>query len=265
MSLVELSLSGHFAVVELNDPDRRNALTREMVAELAATFDAIEKASGVRSVVLCAQGSAFCAGADRSVLREASQSPQAADTALREIYEGFLRVARCPLPTIAAVNGPAVGAGLNLALACDVRLASPDAQFDPRFVQLGLHPGGGHTWMMQRLLSYQVTSAMVLFGEVLDAHDAHRLGLVYEVVDSDNLVARAKEFAGRAAQADRELITRVKATLWATAQLTTIGDAVEREMSDQVWSITRSASPNQVGVTTKPPRARRDGRPTLPK
>ena len=80
------------------------------------------------------------------------------------IYEGFLRVLRSPLPTIAAVNGPAVGAGMNLALACDVRLAGASARFDTRFVKIGLHPGGGHVWMLERAVGPQAAAAMVLFG-----------------------------------------------------------------------------------------------------
>src|SRR5690606_30490026 len=106
-------------------------------------------------------------------------------------YEGFLRVARCPLPTIAAVNGPAVGAGMNLALACDVRLAGQSARFDTRFLQLGVHPGGGHTWMMRNAVGPQAAAAMVLFGEVLDGAEAERCGLAWRCVADDELVDTA--------------------------------------------------------------------------
>lgn len=239
MSLVELDLSGHVAVVELNDPDRRNALSSDMVTELIATFDALQAAKGVHAVVLTGAGSAFCAGADRGLLARAGGSPDAAEETLGAIYEGFLRVARCPLPTVAAVNGPAVGAGMNLALACDVRLAGPGALFDPRFVQLGLHPGGGHTWLLQRIVSSQTAAATVLFGRTLDAQAALACGLVFEVTSADELTARAREFAGSAAEADRELLQRVKATLADTRNLATLDDAVAREFGDQIWSITR--------------------------
>ncbi len=239
MSLVELDLSGHVAVVELNDPDRRNALTTEMVAELIATFDAIQAARGVRAVVLSAAGPAFCAGADRERLAEAAAGPDDARRILGAIYEGFLRVARCPLPTIAAVDGPAVGAGMNLALACDLRLGGPDARFDPRFVQLGLHPGGGHTWLLQRLTSTQSAAAAVLFGQALDAKAAWRCGLIFEIVESAALENRARELAARAAEGDRALLERVKATLADTRTLDSLDAAVTREFDDQIWSITR--------------------------
>ncbi len=247
MSLVELDLSGHIAVVQLNDPDRRNALTTEMVAELIATFDAIQAARGVRAVVLSAAGPAFCAGADRTRLAEAAAGADDAKEILGAIYEGFLRVARCPLPTIAAVDGPAVGAGMNLALACDLRLGGPDARFDPRFVQLGLHPGGGHTWLLQRLVSTQSAAAAVLFGQVLDAKAAWRCGLIFEIVESAVLEDRARELASRAAEGDRELLERVKATMADTRTLASLDAAVAREFDDQIWSITRTEVADRPG------------------
>lgn len=246
MSLVELDLSGHVAVVQLNDPARRNALSRDMVAELIATFDAIQAAKGVRAVVLCAQGPAFCAGADRALLANATD-PADARAVLASIYEGFLRVARCEVPTIAAVDGPAVGAGMNLALACDLRIAGPDAVFDPRFVQLGLHPGGGHTWLLQRLVSTQSAAAAVLFGQALDAKAAWRSGLIFEIVASEELTERARALAGAAAKGDRELLERVKATMADTRELGSLDEAVAREFDDQIWSITRSGAADRLG------------------
>lgn len=239
MSLVELDFSGHIAVVELNDPDRRNALSLDMVAELIAAFDAIDAAPGVRAVVLAAAPPAFCAGADRTLLDGVSAHPDQAAARLEAIYDGFLAVARCAVPTIAAVDGPAVGAGMNLALACDVRLAGPRARFDPRFVQLGLHPGGGHTWMLQRIVSSQTAAAAVLFGEPIDADTALRCGLVWDVVASEDLVAAAREMARTAATADRELLQRIKTTLTEIRSLDTLGAAVRRELEDQVWSFDR--------------------------
>ena len=102
--------------------------------------------------------------------------------------KGFLRIARSPLPTLAAVNGAAVGAGMNLALGCDVRLAARRAKFDTRFLQIGLHPGGGHTWMLRRIAGPQAAMAAVVFGEVLDGAEAERVGLAYRCVDDDALL-----------------------------------------------------------------------------
>src|SRR5438105_1203402 len=156
------------AVVTLVDEARRNAMTAPMVDEIVATFDDLESDGTTAAVVVTGGPPAFCSGADVSSLGVIAQSSN--DTERRSvtsIYEGFLRVLRSPLPTVAAVNGAAVGAGVNLALACDVRLAGRSARFDTRFLKLGLHPGGGHTWMLRRLTGAQTAAAMVLFGEVL--------------------------------------------------------------------------------------------------
>ncbi len=133
-------------------------------------------------MVLTGEPPAFCSGADVAAL--GSLSEQRDETERRQvtsIYEGFLRVLRSSLPTVAAVNGPAVGAGLNLALACTVRLAGTSARFDTRFLRIGLHPGGGHAWLLERAVGPQAAAAMVLFGERLDGparrRDRPRLGL----------------------------------------------------------------------------------------
>ena len=120
------------------------------------------------------------------------------------------------------MNGAAVGAGMNLALGCDVRLAARRARFDTRFLQIGLHPGGGHTWMLRRIAGPQAAVAAVVFGEVLDGAEAERVGLAYRCVDDDELLDAAHALAARAAGAPRELAC-VKATLarWPTSPSTT--------------------------------------------
>jgi enoyl-CoA hydratase len=161
---------------------------------------------------------------------------EAREEGLKKIYAGFLAVANCALPTIAAVNGAAVGAGLNLALACDVRLAGPKARFDARFLQLGIHPGGGMTWMLQRLVGPQTATAMTLFGQILNADDAVRTGLAYARTD-DDLVTAAKELAKAAADAPRDLVLTIKRTMRTTAVLDDHAEAVTTELTPQVASI----------------------------
>lgn len=231
MSLVRTDVSGGVATVTLDDPDRRNALTLPMVDEIVAAFDALEADEAVGAVVVTGAPPAFCAGANLDHLGEAKRE------GLRAIYEGFLRVGRCPLPTIAAVNGAAVGAGMNLALVCDVRLASRRARFDTRFLQLGLHPGGGHTWMLRRAAGSQTAAAAVLFGEVLDGAQAAEKGLVWRCVDDEALVHVAHELAGRTAGAPRELMVTVKRTLRDMGGVADHEAAVARELEPQVWSI----------------------------
>jgi len=235
MSVVEIDLApgaDRVAVVTVNDPERRNALTPPMIDALVAAFDQLEADDGIGAVVITGAPPAFCAGADLSHL---GASPS--EAGLRGIYEGFLRVGRSPLPTIAAVNGAAVGAGMNLALCCDLRLAGRRAKFDTRFLQLGLHPGGGHTWMMRRIMGPEGTAAAVLFGEVLDGAGAERAGLVWRCVDDDRLLETALEMAARAAAAPPALAKRIKATIARMADVASHDDAVDVELEAQVWSM----------------------------
>src|SRR5258706_7781975 len=192
MTQVRSDIADGVAVVTLDDPERRNALNLEMVDEIVATFDTLEADESVGAVVVTGAPPAFCAGADLGHLGGSHRD------GLRNVYEGFLRVGRSPLPTLAAVNGAAVGAGMNLALVCDVRIAARRAKFDTRFLQLGLHPGGGHTWMLRRIAGPQVAMAAVVFGEGMDGEEAARVGLAHRCVADDQLLDAAQTMAARA-------------------------------------------------------------------
>jgi enoyl-CoA hydratase len=230
MSLVLLSITEGVATLTLNNPDERNTLTAPMVAEILAAMDTIEGDPSVGAIVVTGTAPAFCAGANLGNLATASGS------SLGTIYEGFLRIARSPLPTIAAVNGAAVGAGMNLALGCDVRIAARRAKFDTRFLQIGIHPGGGHTWMLRRITGPQTAFATVMFGEVLDGAEAERVGLVWKCVDDDQLLIEAQKMAARAASVPRPLLESVKKTIQEMADVVTHPEAVERELVPQLWS-----------------------------
>jgi enoyl-CoA hydratase len=206
--LVLTQIVDRVALVAVNDPDRRNAVTAEISAGLRAAVRSAEANAEVHAVVVTGAGKAFCAGADLTALGAATEE------GLRVIYDGFLAVADCTLPTIAAVNGPAVGAGLNLALATDVRIAGPAAIFDPRFQKLGIHPGGGATWMLQRAIGPQAARAALLFGMKFDAEASVRHGLALEVADDP--VAAALRLAAGPAGAPREVVLATKASMRAT-------------------------------------------------
>ncbi len=222
------------ALITVNDPDRRNAVTAESSAALRAAVESAEADPGVHAVILTGAGKAFCAGANLTALGEATED------GLRVIYDGFLAVAQCTLPTIAAVNGPAVGAGLNLALAADVRIAGPSAIFDPRFQKLGIHPGGGATWMLQRAIGPQAARAALLFGMRFDADAAVRHGLALEIAEDP--VAAARALAAGPAAAPRDVVIATKASMRATANPGTVDLdqhrlAVDVEIGPQAVSI----------------------------
>ena len=222
------------ALITVNDPDRRNAVTGEISAGLRAAVARAEADTDVHAVIVTGAGSAFCAGADLSALGSA------AGAALRALYDGFLAVADCALPTVAAVNGPAVGAGLNLALACDVRIAGPRALFDPRFQKLGIHPGGGMTWMLQRAAGPEVARAALLFGMRFDAEAAVRHGVALTMADDP--VAAAFQLAAGPAAAPRDVVIATKATMRTTVSPGSVDTdqhafAVEAEVGPQAESI----------------------------
>ena len=134
MSEILVDVTERVAVVTLNAPDRRNSLTLDMVAEIVTAFDDLEEREDVGAVIVTGAPPAFCAGATLGHLGRGAQSEEEGRSGLGAIYEGFLRVGRSPLPTVAAVNGAAVGAGMNLALACDIRLAARRSKWDTRFL-----------------------------------------------------------------------------------------------------------------------------------
>ena len=207
--LVQLDQRGGVAVVTLNDPARRNVFSGPLVHALAAAMDRAERDEATRCVVVTGAGSAFCAGAEVATLRGAANGEW---DDVETVYQGFLRVRDCPLPTIAAVNGPAVGAGFNLALACDVRLAGPGALFDTRFTALRLHPGGGHAWMLARAVGQQQATLACLFGETWDAQAAVRAGLAAAVVET-GLLDTAVALGQRLAHQEKVYVERLVATL----------------------------------------------------
>lgn len=230
MAMVLYEVSDGIATLTLNNPQERNSMTAEMVSEIISAMDRAESDSNVRVVIVTGAPPAFCAGANLGNLAEATRE------SLLAIYEGFLRIARSPLPTIAAVNGAAVGAGMNLALGCDVRIAAESAKFDSRFLQLGLHPGGGNTWMQLRIAGMQTTMASVAFGEVLSGKAALDAGLVWKCVADDQLMSTARAVAAKAADAPKELLVLIKKTIQEIGQVATHAEAVEYELGPQVWT-----------------------------
>jgi enoyl-CoA hydratase len=188
--------------ITLADAEHRNAMRIETARVLSqAVHESV--ANGARALILAADPPVFCAGGSLDDLIE----PRAS---LEETYAGFLALADCPVPTIAAVGGACIGAGVNLPLACDVVITTPEARFDPRWLDVGIHPGGGHLWLLRERIGRQGAAATVLLGETLDGTDAARLGLAWKCVPIDELLSTANALARRAAERDPELVQRTK-------------------------------------------------------
>ncbi len=230
VSRLLVDIADRVATVTINDPKRRNAFDLAMCDEVKAAFDELDNNDDVGAIVITGAAPAFCAGAELTHLGSSTRN------GLLAIYEGFLRVGRSPKPTISAVNGAAVGAGMNLALITDLRVAGTSASFDSRFLQLGIHSGGGHTWMLRRLCGPEVAFAMDLFGEVLDGKAAERAGLVWKCVEDDELLPTAQALAAKAAAGPPELVRRFKQSLRDVADIATQQDAMLYELQHQAWS-----------------------------
>jgi enoyl-CoA hydratase len=227
--LVASTVKDGIGVVTLSDPAHRNALGKQLNDELA---DAVTRtiADGATVLVLQAEPPVFSAGGSLDGLVDREHS-------LAEMYTGFLAVADAPIPTIAAVAGPAIGAGVNLALACDVVLAGESARFDPRFLDLGIHPGGGHLWRLSRRIGQQGAAALVLCGDVLSGAEAAACGLAWRCVPDADLPELAMRFARRVAQRSPELVSRTKQTLRMSAGFVDVAQAINIELEAQQWSV----------------------------
>ena len=236
--VVTVEMHGGTAVLTLNVPGRRNVLSAPIVRAVAAAMDRIEADPAARAVVVTGAGRAFCAGAELSTLAAFADGDF---DSVEEVYGGFLRVLRSPLPTIAAVNGPSVGAGFNLALACDLRLAGRSALFDTRFAQLRLHPGGGPVWLLARAVGQQRAMRAVLYGETWDAQAAYDAGLVSSVHPDESLVADAVALGRRLDDQEGDYVRRLTATVRSAVTTPTHDEALAAETEAQRWSSTRPA------------------------
>lgn len=176
------SRDGGVETLTLNRPDAMNALDGEMVSALHTELDRLEKDRDLAALVLTGAGEkAFVAGADIAELR-ARRAPEAFDRVNQHL---FRRVAELPMPTIAAIRGWALGGGCELALSCDLRVAAPSAKFGQTEVKLGIIPGAGATHRLARLVGLGKARELIFTGQIIDAEEAHRLGLVNRIAESE--------------------------------------------------------------------------------
>lgn len=205
MGDVRLDRDRNVRWLTLDAPHRRNALTLGMVAEVVAACQEIDDDPDAGATVLRASGPVFCAGADLSVLRRVAQDPAEGEAAdgLSAVYSAFVRVGELRTPVVAVLAGDAVGAGVNLALAADLRVMTPEARLITGFLDLGVHPGGGHFTLMARAGGRIAATALSLFGEVVDGVRAEELGLAWRCAPAEEVEQIAGEMAHRVARRPR--------------------------------------------------------------
>ncbi len=220
---------GTVATVRINRPDKLNALNAVVRREIAQAMDRLADDDAVRVAILCGTGEkAFAAGADVSEFAGRTPAEQREVYRRRRVYDA---VAAFPKPLIAAIHGFCLGGGVELALACDVRVADPSARFGQFEIRLGLIPGAGGTQRLARLVGPGQAARIALSGDVVDAAEAHRIGLVEVLADEGKHLARARELAGRMARWSPFALGLVKESLRAAAETPLAeGLALEKEL-----------------------------------
>ncbi|AEH10325.1 MULTISPECIES: enoyl-CoA hydratase/isomerase family protein [Protofrankia] len=222
-------------VVTLNRPERGNGVVPELVRDLLAALTTLEADRTVRCLVLTGAGRQFSAGADLKAMREyidhrlaVEQEPYNA----RVLFPVTQRIVASRLPTIAAINGGATAGGLDLALACDLRIASTAARLGETYINIGLPPGNGGTWFLPRLLGSGLAAELALTGELLDAARALEIGLVNRVVEPDKLIPAAVELASKIAAKSWRAVEATKQALRSTWQVD-----LATAMTTSYWSV----------------------------
>ncbi|HEX6351276.1 MAG TPA: enoyl-CoA hydratase-related protein [Candidatus Dormibacteraeota bacterium] len=244
MTEVLYAVAEGVATITLNAPERRNAFTAPMVRELIEACAAADADESVGAVVVRAEGESFCAGAHRDTLAEAGRDPARPDNfrGLGLTYNAFVRVGELLAPSIAAVRGHAVGAGVNLMLATDVRIVAETARVMTGFLRIGIHPGGGHFALLGRLAGREAAAAMSLFGEEVSGRRAAELGLAWAAVPEAEVEDRALELARRAAR-DPELARAAARSMRLELGPPAVSwpAALELEKAVQMWSLRRKS------------------------
>jgi 2-(1,2-epoxy-1,2-dihydrophenyl)acetyl-CoA isomerase len=222
-------------VLTLNRPDRLNAIHTELAEALLASLRRAAADDAVRCVVLTGAGRAFCSGGDLKLLAEVRQ--RNAPEELRRLLEAghalIAEICAMPKPVVAAVNGPAAGAGMNLALACDIRIAADSASFGENFARVGLFPDFGGTFLLPRLVGPARAAELFYTGEMISAEEAARIGIVNRVVPAARLDEEVRALAARLAAAPPLAVRSVKQVLFGR-ELEALRQAMEFEAGQQV-------------------------------
>ena len=193
--MIKKTISDAIAILSLNRPEVFNSFNREMVLLLQSELDECEKNPEIRAIVITGSGKAFCAGQDLKEVTSPELNP-GFKKILEEHYNPIIsRIRNIEKPIIAAVNGVAAGAGANIALACDVVVASENASFIQAFSKIGLVPDSGGTFFLPRLIGFQKASALMMLGDKIAAEEAEKLGMVYKVVSSENFIEEVNNIA----------------------------------------------------------------------
>lgn len=232
---IRTSVDGRTATITLDRPDKLNAFAGSMREDLLAALDTCEQDPSIGAVVITGAGRAFCAGGDVETMKELQR--QADLPSFRRLLDAGAavvdRICSMSKAVVAAVNGVAAGAGCNLALACDLRIASDQAKFSESFVRIGLHPDWGGTWLLPRLVGHSRAFELMASGRMVEAAEALAIGLVDRVVPAADLPAEAASLAASLAEAPPLAIAGIKRAL-AAAETNGLRQQLELEAEHQL-------------------------------
>ncbi len=237
MALVEVERGDDgVVVVTLNDPDRRNAMTDSMGTALAETFTDLATQDDIRVVVLTGAPPAFSGGGDLAMLEDKARRTREegldATDEMRTFYDRFLTVRDLPVPVIAAVNGHAIGAGLCVALACDLMLVSTEAKVGLNFARLALHPGMGGSWLYPRVLGMQRAAELLYTGRIVTGDVAASYGMALEALPTDEVLPAAMTLAREIAASSPLVVRQLKVAL-AAATTNSLSEHLDLEARAQ--------------------------------
>src|SRR6266446_5048873 len=223
------------ATLVMNRPDRLNALNGELSMAINDALGRLAQDQSVNVVVITGAGRAFCAGGDLAAIGKGRQSrqTQGLEPVLRGGMQMVLKMRTMPQPVIAAVNGPAAGAGMNVALAADIRIAAEEATFGQNFAKVGLYPDYGGTYFLPQLVGPSKAAELAYTGDMIDAKTALALGLVNQVVPAAQLEAAVKTLAQKIAQGPSLAIQAVKKALFASGEKE-LAQALDNEVREQI-------------------------------
>lgn len=209
-----LARDNGLATLTLNAPDKLNAVSRKMIAEIKTCWEELAADTSVRAVLLTGAGRGFCAGADLADPDREASATADSGAALDKYFNPVIRLMRSiPKPVVSAVNGVAAGVGMSFALASDIAIAGRSASFLQAFARIGLLPDGGSTWFLPRLVGDQRARALAMLAPQIPAEKAKEWGLIWDVVDDAVLMATATEVARKLADGPTMALARIKGAL----------------------------------------------------
>jgi len=244
------SQEGYTLTLTLNRPEARNAYSEEMIELLCASLDRAELDRSVRSVIITGAGPCFSAGGDLKLMRDKGGMFEGDQVELRARYMQNIhrvprRLARFSKPLIAAINGPAIGAGLDLTLMCDLRVASSEARFGSTFVKVGLIPGDGGAYYLTRAVGLAKALELTLTGRVIDSAEAERIGLVSRVVEPSELMSATQTLAD---ELNTNAPLAVQLTKAAAYQSLNVGPEAALQLAASLQGVAQNTADHLEGV-----------------